>query len=263
MKIISLLSLGIGLIFMGLLTSCDNQKMQTEINLKNLTPVVLKQEGTEIFQYWEFKNDSNLWTHHFKIPANIKSYKDTLENIFGKDSFNFHVQKMAYQDNSYQSVQTLNGDSINAQLVHSKMVGKIRPMQYLEAQLLDYQLSRYPLFSWPTEFHGFILTHDSLKLVKVYFAASDQPWPPKPNVILERLVEELKQGWTFKYHLHNHYEPRSSHYLGILAPSMADAQFYQFLFEDFNLENALITNGFHTVEINKSEFSKFKAHGNE
>jgi len=260
---ITILSLGIGLISMVLLTSCDNYKKQSNINLKSLTPVVLKQEGTEIFQYWELKNDSNLWTQYFKLPINIKSYQDTLESVLGKDSFNLFVQRMAYQDSSFESIQTNNSDSINAQLIHSKNVGKIRPIQYLEAQLLDYQLSRYPLFSWPTEFHGFIITHDSLKLVRVYFAASDQPWPPKPNLILERLKKELNQGWTFKYHLHNHYEPRSRQYLGILAPSMADAQYYQFLLEDFKLENALITNGFHTVEITKNEFSKFRAHGNE
>ena len=91
---------------------------------------------------------------------------------------------------------------------------------------------------------------------RVYFAASDQPWPPKPGVILEAVKKDLKQGWTFKYHLHNHYEPISNHYLGILAPSMTDAQYYMFLSEEYKLEESLITNGFHTVEIKRNEFHK-------
>lgn len=159
-----------------------------------------------------------------------------------------------------KALNTKNGDSINAQLVHSKTLGKIRPINFLEAQLLDYQLNRYPLLSHPTEFHGFILLHDSLNLVRVYFASSDQPWPPKPKVILESIKNDLKHGWTLKYHLHNHYEPKSNNYLGILAPSMTDAQYYLFLSEEYNLGHALITNGFHTVEIQGGEFPKLKLH---
>lgn len=113
--------------------------------------------------------------------------------------------------------------------------------------------------SHPTEFHGFILFHYELNLVRVYFAASDQPWPPKPHVILEALKNDLKNGWSFKYHLHNHYEPKSNHYLGILAPSITDVQYYLYLTEDYNLEQSLISNGFHTVEIQREEFPKLKS----
>jgi hypothetical protein len=76
---------------------------------------------------------------------------------------------------------------------------------------------------------------------------------------MESIKKDLKQGWNLKYHLHNHYEPKSNNFVGILAPSLADAQFYVFLSEDYKLENALITNGFHTVEIKSQEFSKFKS----
>ncbi|MBK9222426.1 MAG: hypothetical protein IPO16_09940 [Saprospiraceae bacterium] len=126
-----------------------------------------------------------LWDTNFVQPPSIKLYKDSVSEILGKDTFKLILRKLAYQDISYKSVDTENGDSMNAQLIHSKTLGKIRPINYLESQLLDYQISRYPLLSHPTEFHGFILLHDSLKLVRVYFAASDQPWPPKPNIILK------------------------------------------------------------------------------
>ena len=236
--------------------SCHNNGKRQHLSLKTLPPLVIGKNGAEIFQYWEFRNDHFLWDTNFVQLPDLKLFKDSLNNILGKDTLKLIVQKLALQDISYKSVKTENGDSINTQLVHSKTLGKIRPINFLEAQLLDYQLSRYPLLSHPTEFHGFILLHDSLNLVRVYFAASDQPWPPKPKVILEAVKKDLKQGWTLKYHLHNHYEPKSNYYLGILAPSMTDAQYYLFLSEDYNLDCALITNGFHTVEIQREEFTK-------
>lgn len=247
---------GIFLSVIIFIISCNNNVNGQHFSLKTLPPIVIKKNGAEIFQYWEFKNDKFLWDTNFVQPSSLILYKDSLNNLLGKDTLNLIVQKLAFQDVSFKSMNTDNGDNINAQLIHSKTIGTIRPINYLEAQLLDYQIGRYPLLSHPTEFHGFILLHDSLKLVKVYFAASDQPWPPKPGVILEAVKKDLKQGWTFKYHLHNHYEPKSNHYLGILAPSMTDAQYYMFLSEEYKLEESLITNGFHTVEIKRNEFHK-------
>lgn len=238
------------------IVSCQSTKTNT--TLKSLTPTVLEKDGEEIFLSWEFQNDPSLWETNFAQPTSIKLYRDSVSKILGADTFNLLVQELAFQDNSYKSAETQNGDSINAQLIHSRTLGKIRPINNLESQLLDYQLSRYPLLSHPTEFHGFILFHDSLNLVKVYFAASDQPWPPKPNIILEAVKNDLARGWTFNFHLHNHYEPKSNHFLGILAPSITDAQYYLFLSEEFHLKQAIITNGFHTVEIRREEFTKLK-----
>ncbi len=249
--------IGLFLMLTLIILSCQSIKITTK--LKNQEPTVLEKRGEEIFQLWEFKNDPSLWVTNFAQPTSIKLYKDSVIKILGKETFK-HIQlDLAYQNTSYKSENTKNGDSINVQLIHSKTIGKIRPINYLESQLLDYQISRYPLFNHPTEFHGFILTNDSLNLVKVYFAASDQPWPPKANIILEALEIDLKKGWIFKYHLHNHYEPKKNNYLGILAPSMTDVQYYLFLSEEYNLKEAIITNGFHTVEIQNEDFKKLKS----
>jgi len=257
MKDIKRYLFGLFLLVLAVIVGCDINKQP--ISLRLLKPSVLKENGAEIFQFWELNNDPSLWDTDFVQPSSIKLYKDSVSKILGKDTFKLTLLALAFQDNSYKSVDTKNGDSINAQLIHSKALGKIRPINYLESQLLDYQLNRYPLLSHPTEFHGFILLHDSLNLVKVYFAASDQPWPPKPNVILDAVKNDLKRGWTFKYHLHNHYEPKTNRYLGILAPSMTDAQFFLFLSEEYNLKQAIITNGFHTVEIEREEFQKLES----
>ncbi|MEP7197834.1 MAG: hypothetical protein ABI851_15045 [Saprospiraceae bacterium] len=237
--------------------SCDTK--QQFVSLSILKPTIIEENGAEIFQYWEFNNSSLLWNTNFIDPFNLKLYKDSLNSLLGSDTTQSIIQKMSEQDILYKSVNTQNGDSINTQLIHSKVLGKIRPINYLEAQILEYQMNRYPLLSHPTEFHGFILLNDSLNIVRVYFAASDQPWPPKPNVILSAVKNDLKTGWTFNYHLHNHYEPKANRYLGILAPSMTDAQYYLFLSEEYNLKHAIITNGFHTVEIQREEFHKLKS----
>ena len=60
--------------------------------------------------------------------------------------------------------------------------------------------------------------------------------------------------------MHNHYEDKETNYIGILAPSLADAQYYKMLSERFNISTALITNGFHTVEIDENQFDQFESH---
>jgi len=62
----------------------------------------------------------------------------------------------------------------NKELIKQGYVGHIRDINYLEAEVLNYQLNRYPLLSHPTEFHGFIAEQDSLDKVRIYLGASNQ-----------------------------------------------------------------------------------------
>lgn len=225
--------------------------------------VVLKQNGAALFQYWEFPNHSSLWRECKKLPLHIQAYSDSLATLMGPEALHQNKRKVAMQNHQMKYENTLDGDAFNVQLVRSAQAGTVRPINALEAQLLEYQLGRYPLLSHPTEFHGFILVHDAKGKVRCYFGASDQPWPPRPNVILDAIEKDLGNGWNLRYHLHNHYEPSDNGYVGVLAPSMADAQFYRFLKQDFNLTNALITNGFHTVTLQRDEFESFCAHGDD
>ena len=253
----------IGLWICITLFGCRTTNQDTFQSLINISPVVIEENGAEIFQYWEFKNTAQLWGSDPGLVKELDLYKDSLLTVLGRDTLQKTVQKESPGVCTFHYDSLLDdGDKINAGLVHSGQVGHIRAMNFLESELLNYQLNRYPLLSHPTEFHGFILLQDSLKLVRVYFTASDQPWPPKPKVILEAIKQDLLNGWKLQYHLHNHYEPKSNNYVGILAPSLADAQYYMFLSDDYGLEWALITNGFNTVEIKKEEFPKFKMQSN-
>ena len=223
--------------------------------------ILLKQEGKEEFVYWEMDNDERLWSTTSGNIPHLQTFRDSLELILGPDKFKETIQKELTQNLPSEKLATAeNGDRKNALLVHTGTLGKTREMTYTESQLLNYQLGKYPLLGHPTEFHGFILINETTKKVRVYFCSSDQPWPPRPGIIIEKVEEDLQKGWELTFHLHNHYEPSSNDYLGILAPSLADAQYFKMLRDRFNLEKALITNGFHTVEIPSGEFDEFESH---
>lgn len=230
-------------------------------SLTEIEPVLLSKNGKEIFQYWEFPNEDKLWGFDIGPVENIRSYQDTVLRSLGSEQYQKAVskQKNITVSTNKEAIDP-NGDLQNFELVHNGSVGKIRKMNVLEAELLNYQLGRYPLFSHPTEFHGFIVIQDSLDLIRVYFCSSDQPWPPKPEIIIAALKVESNKGWRLKYHLHNHYEPASNNYVGILAPSMADAEYFKMLYEDFKVDKTMITNGFNTVEFKKEAFKVFRSH---
>lgn len=244
-----------------IIQGCTAVKKLESLYFDSAKKVVLKEEGTKEFFYWEMDNHPNLWeTEIGKVEA-IYEYRDSLKEVLGTKQYKAAVDKKSNQNLPKDSLEhKTNGDNINAMLVLTNTVGKVRPINFLEAQILNYQLNKYPLLSHPTEFHGFIALNEKLGKVRVYIASSDMPWPPKPHIIIYELVRESENGWQLNMHLHNHYDPKETNYIGVLAPSLADAHYYKGISGDFPLEKALITNGFHTVEIDKSEFTKFESH---
>ena len=223
--------------------------------------VELRSEGSEEFFYWEVQDVPQLWELEVGNFEYLNRYKDTLLISLGKETYDSAIEAESVQNLEKSLLEGENdGDKINALLVHTGSVGKIRKINYLESEILNYQIGRFPMFSHPTEFHAFILKNEKENKVRIYFGASDTEWPPKPTVIIQEIEEEINKGWRLVSHLHNHYCKEDKNYIGILAPSLPDAQYYKWLKEDFNLDVALITNGFHTVEIDKKDFLKFESH---
>lgn len=244
-----------------LIRVCPQVELEENISLMTLDPTVLETKGLEVYQYWEFDNQAYLWQTEIGEVPSIQAYKDSLSQFLDEERYQSAVNNKSQLKPLRQSeLDTLEGPLKNSELVLQGVVGTVRSMNYLEAEILNYQLSRYPLFSHPTEFHGFIATHDSLNLVRVFFASSDQPWPPKPGIVITELEKALDQGWKLTYHLHNHYNDPEDDYVGVLAPSLPDAQYFKALRSRFDLQNALVTNGFHTVEIKASELDQFDSH---
>jgi len=244
-----------------ILLSCRNELTVIQEFDAIAQKVSLKEDYPEEFFYWELDNSESLWKHNLhNVPA-LMAYADTLKQTLGEKLFEEAIQKEADENLDIQLVEgEENGDRINAILVHSGHIGKIKKINYLESQILNYQLERFPLFSHPTEFHGFIIQNDSLNKIRVYFGASDTEWPPRPKILVDEVQKELNDGWKMIRHLHNHYCKADENYIGILAPSLADAQYFKMLKDRFQLDKATITNGFHTVEIDSSDFEKFESH---
>lgn len=257
MKLSQLLIL---LLFLSIF-SCNPVQKKSEFNLEEQPKNVLGTDGAAEFFYWEFEDQESLWTEEREGLSGIQEFRDTLLEILGESDFKRVVEKESTQSYPKDSLLGItNGDKINAMLTHTGTIGEIRPINNLEAQLLNYQLKKYPLIAHPTEFHGFIVYHSQLHKYRVYFAASDQPFPPKPNLLITQLESDIKEGWKLKYHLHNHYEPATNYYLGILAPSMSDAQYFKNLLEKYGLEKALITNGIHSVVIDSEDLDRFESY---
>lgn len=240
---------------------CNENTMQKIDLFDSAKKVILKENGQEQFLYWELKDDNSLWEFNLGDIDALMLYRDSLKLVLGDETFKSAVAKESDANLDKTLIEgEENGDRVNAILVHSGSIAQIRKVNYLESQILNYQINRFPMLGNPTEFHGFIIKNEELGLIRVYFGASDEGWPPRPTILIDEIKKEFENGWKLIRHLHNHYCAKKDNYLGILAPSLADAQYYKFLKEDFNLEKALITNGFHTVEIDSVDFEKFESH---
>lgn len=234
--------------------------------------VILLEEGTVQFFYWEFYDSDKLWNATLGQVPELDKYKDTLKMSLGEKKYQLSIEKESSQNvgTSILKMKEEDGEKINSNLIHSGEIGTIRKINYLESKILEYQLNRFPLYSSPTEFHAFITKNDQTNKLRIYFGASDKGWPPDPKPILQELNKQENKEWKLIRHLHNHYcheeNPycaQEEKYIGILAPSMSDAEYFKMLKENYDLEIALITNGFHTVEIKNENFEKFETHNNQ
>ena len=251
----------IAILIIFLLQGCKSAYVPEMNSIGNAKKVMLKAEGQEEFFYWELKDEEKLWGFESGEIEALNQYQDSLKLTLGIQKYESAIKK-EFARNLEKSLieEEENGDRINALLVHTGSIGEIRKMNYLESQILNYQISRFPMLSHPTEFHGFISRNEKEGKIRVYFGSSDTQWPPRPTVLIEELEKEVNKDWQLIGHLHNHYCKKEEDYVGILAPSLADAQYYKMLKERFGLVEALITNGFHTVAIENKDFEKFESH---
>lgn len=246
------------LLLVSLFIACEGTKEEAPLpDLQKLAPVVLQQDGPEIHQYWEFADEAGLWETDFPIPEAIQTFRDSLLGAIGPDTLDFMLKR----ERSVTEKSELPLDSLdNWQIVHQGYAARIRDINYLEAQMLNYQISRFPLLSHPTEFHGFILNNEKADLIRVYMAASDAPFPPKPYAVTDQVDSLTQTDWELIYHLHNHYREPEENYLGAMGPSMADAHYIKNLHARVGLGHALVTNGFTTCVIKPSELATFNSH---
>lgn len=130
--------------------------------------VLLKKEGPEEFFYWEIEDDKSVWSMELGAVIALNAYKDSLLIALGDDRYKKALKKESTQNLDKGLINNEeNGDRINAILVHSGSIGNIRQINYLESEILDYQIDRFPMFSHPTEFHAFIIKNKKTNKIRI------------------------------------------------------------------------------------------------
>lgn len=229
-----------------------------QVSLSEISPNVIQIEGASLFQYWEIDHESYLWDDGLGEVIYLNSYIDSVSKILEQHRFQSILEEReTVLPSSIDS--TLKESLGNEDLVKYGFAGRIATISFIESEILNYQLSRYPLLSHPTEFHGFILESIDKSKIRIYFASSDQPWPPKATPLISHIEKDLTNGWQLKYHLHNHYESENEGYIGKMSASLADVHYFKILRSRFNLTEARITNGFSTLILMSSDFDLLKS----
>jgi hypothetical protein len=227
-----------------------------------VAPVVLRQAADTLEQSWTYEaGQLPERVTLSRLPA-LSSFLDTVRTRVGAlDARALLQRQVAYYASRPDSDS--QGEAANGRIVIGGSAGTLRPIDCLEALLVDYQAARFPMASHPTEFHAVVMERDDAghRLVRVYFAASSAPWPPKSNLLFERAAADHAAGWRAVAHLHNHpFEFASGGDIaGANAPSLTDVQFWRHLRDSLGIESARVTNGFATFEAPAAAFDRLHA----
>jgi hypothetical protein len=137
----------------------------------------------------------------------------------------------------------------------------VRALSEIDKEIFSYHLKQVSNCSL-IEFEAHVLLDSHGKLSVIYVT---EGWigVNRPASVYRLLRSAVSRGDRLVMHLHNH--PFFPLYLGygqgaMLFPSgdseSGDIGSYMRLKKEFNLEQAVITNGFDSVVINSAEFSK-------
>ena len=229
------------------------------------SPVVVHADGDAIEQYWELADTPALWST--LTPAS-EAYETFRSEVASRvpDLDPRWLLRRTYEDAGAPSDDDERKQRYNNREIAEGRVGTLREISCIEAALFAYQAQRFSMIDQPTEFHGVFVTTtagDTPRL-RVYFAASAELFPPKPIHIMERVESDVAAGWTLSAHLHDHTwhfdaADGAADTLAVTAPSTPDVHYYRALRERLGLERALVTNGFHTIELDAADFDVLEA----
>lgn len=227
-----------------------------------VAPVVLRQAADTVYQSWTYEVGEMAGpVAPSRLPA-LSAFLDTVRSRVGAlDARALLSRQIAYYAGRPDSAS--QGEAANGRLVLTGAVGTLRPIDCLEALLVEYQAARFPMASHPTEFQAVVMERSEAgrRRVRVYFAGSGAPWPPRANLLLEHVAADRRDGWRAVAHLHNHPFLFSSDgdIAGANAPSLTDVQFWRHLRDSLGVEGARVTNGFATFQAPAAAFDRLHA----
>jgi hypothetical protein len=230
-----------------------------------VAPVVLRQAADTVYQSWTYQAGRMPERVDVSRLPGLSAFLDTVRLRVGAlDARALLDRQVAYY--ASRPDPDSQGEAANGRSVRSGTLGTVRPISCLEALLVEIQAARFPMASHPTEFHALVMERSDAgrRLVRVYFAGSSAPWPPKANLLLDHVAADRRDGWRAVAHLHNHPFLFASEgdIAGANAPSLTDVQFWRYLRDSFGVESARVTNGFATFEAPAAAFDRLRAREN-
>jgi hypothetical protein len=227
-----------------------------------VAPVVLREAADTVYLAWTFPAEQmDRSVTPSRLPA-LSSFLDTVRARAGAlDARGLIERQIAHYAARPDSAS--QGEAANGRMVLAGSAGVLRPIDCVEALLVEYQAARFPMASRPTEFQAVLLERGEPpnRQRRVYFAGSGAPWPPKGNLLFERVAADRREGWRAVAHLHNHpfLFAADGDIAGANAPSLTDVQFWRHLRDSLGLESARVTNGFATFEAPAAAFDRLLA----
>ncbi|MDH3652113.1 MAG: hypothetical protein OEQ53_20670, partial [Saprospiraceae bacterium] len=117
--------------------SCKQAEIHDLHALSEIDPHLLLRDGEKLFQYWEIQEQDQLWGLETGEVGAIDAYAKDLKEALGNDAFTITLgkeQSQKEQLEAYTRFDTIN----NYDLVHEGYLGKIRKINFIEAQILNY-----------------------------------------------------------------------------------------------------------------------------
>lgn len=216
-------------------------------------PEIVEQGPSELHQIWEIENRPILWREQLPPSPSLNAFRAEVRARLPLLDPHTRWRRGLFAADSYNQIVAAAG-----------RVGRLAPMNCLEALLLSQQTARLPMLQQPSEFGAFILRSpldQKPERLKIYYSTQDRPGLRMNAQMMGRIERDRQAGWRVWSHLHNHnfflsaQDPFASP-----SPSKTDVEFARRLQHSLGLEQMWVTNGFHTLHFNRRDFSLFRAH---
>lgn len=197
-----------------------------------------------------------------ELPEKLerKSYTQGYRNL---SSFRRYVKHKTSVDpiyllkKQYEFYKNFPEDRVSYQKILSSKVGKIEVINCIEALLMDAHLSQLKKES---EFQAYILDHQKSSEFFVIVNSVEQAYVDRDERSIKTMYKAFKQGWRLYAHLHSHpfsFDNPYGDISGTVIPSKPDIGMYRNLYRRYGLRKAIVTNGFHSLELTPLEFNQF------
>ncbi len=218
-------------------------------------PHVLVEDEHLLLQRWELKASRDLFAPATELSPALEAYRREIRQRVGVTGPADLLRVQLDED------WLPEGDLKNVELALEGEAGRIRPIDRLEAFLLDIQLRRGDMIADPTEFFSLVLQRG--EWLKIYFYTLDQGGIGGVGRIHSLVEADMAAGFALERSIHNHNFFFGSEHgvLGGTVPSTADVWISRAQRDAFGLRTATITNGFDTIELDQADFDVFQAVG--